>query len=251
MAITIFDVNVKKERRELVDDLIQLIKQDFEHHRVQDAVIAIVCDFPAIGSSYGKTDFMIFINIPYYQGNYYAYKNSEGKLIYLNSLVIGIKEIEDNSIEIINNDSLLSNQAEFNYKEALDEERNDFVNFAKETIDSQFKDCAFIYIVKSENNRVYNYNDYVFLYNRYYINQLIKAACERTRLRDKKGVNDFILSESESLSGMVNKLIEKANELNKYGILTKKKIDKITDQSIKTTQDIIEQQGHQLTIVSG
>lgn len=249
MAITIFDVNTKKERRQVVDNL----KKGFTNlfHRVQEAEICIVCDFPAVGSSYGKTDYLIFINIPYYKGNFYSYKNKEGNWIYLNSLVIGIKGIEDDSIEMINNDSFVSNQAEFNYKEALDEERYDFIHFAKDTIESQFYDCAFFYIVKSENCKSCNRNDFIFLSAKIYLNQIIEAACERTRINNKKGINDFKLSESESLSSMVNKLIEKANEINDYGILTKKKIDKITDLSIKTTQDIIEQQGHQLTIVSG
>ena len=249
MAITIFDVNTKKERRQLVENL----KKGFQNlfSRVQEAEICIVCDFPAIGSSYGKTDFLIFINIPYYQGNFYSYKNKEGKWIYLNSLVIGLKVIEDDSIEIINHDSFFSSQAEFDFRENLDEDSYDFVQFAKENVDSHFYDCAFIYLVKAENSKSYNRNDYVFLSDKVYLNHIIEAACERTRLQDKKRVNDFKLSEDESLSTMVNKLIEKANEINDYGILTKKKIDKITDQSIKTIQDIIEQEGHQLTIVSG
>lgn len=249
MAINVFDVNTKIERRQEVETL----KQGFSTllNRVQEAEICIVCDFPAIGSSYGKTDYLIFINIPYYKGNYYSYKNKEGNWIYLNSLVIGIKVIEDDSIEIISSDSFFSSQAEFDYKENLEEESYEFVKFAKEAIDSQFNDCAFMYIVKSDNNRAYNSNDYVFLSDHINLYQIIKAACERTRLTDRQGVNNFILSEDESLSVMVNKLIETANEINDYGILTKKKIDKITDQNIKTTQDIIEQQGHQLTIVSG
>ncbi len=249
MAITIFDVNTKKERRQAVENL----KKGFLNlfNRVQEAEICIVCDFPAIGSSYGKTDFLIFINIPYYNGNYYSYKNKDGNWIYLNSLVLGIKKIEDDSIEMISNDSFVSNQEEFNYKEALDEERYDFIHFAMDSVESQFNDCAFIYAFKSEKCKSCNRNDYVFLSDKIYLNQIIEAACERTRLPNKKGVNNFKLSESESLTSMVNKLIEKANEINDYGILTKKKIDKITDLSIKTTQDIIEQQGHQLTIVSG
>ena len=249
MAITIFDVNTNKDRRQEVETL----KQGFStlFNRVQEAEICIVCDFPAIGSSYGKTDYLIFINIPYYKGNFYSYKNKEGNWIYLNSLVIGIKVIEDDSIEIINNDSFFSSQAEFNFKENIEEESFEFVQFAKKTLDSKFNDCAFLYIVKSNNNKAFNINDYVFLSNKIYLNQIVEAACERTRFPTNKGVNNFVLSESESLSNMVNKLIEKANEINDYGILTKKKIDKITDQNIKTTQDIIEQQGHQLTIVSG
>ena len=248
MAITIFDVNTKKERRQAVENLKRGFLDLF--NRVQEAEICIVCDFPAIGSSYGKTDYLIFINIPYYRGNYYRYRNKDGNWIYLNSLVIGIKKIEDDSIEMINNDSFVSNQAEFNYKEALDEERNDFVHFAKDTIESQFNDCAFFYIVKSEKCKSCNRNDYI-LSDKINLKQIIEAASERSRLPNSGSVNDFKLSESESLSTMVNKLIEKANEINDYGILTKKKIDKITDLSIKTTQDIIEQQGHQLTIVSG
>ena len=249
MAITIFDVNTKSERRQVVEDLKKVFLDLFR--RVQEAEICIVCDFPAIGSGYGKTDYLIFINIPYYRGNFYSYKNKDGNWIYLNSLVIGIEKIEDDSIEIINNDSFVSNQAEFNFKEALDGEGYDFNQFAKDTIESQFNDCAFIYVIKSERCKSYNRNDYVFLSDKIYLNQIIEAACERTRIKDRTGVNNFKLSENESLSSMVNKLIEKANEINDYGILTKKKIDKITDQNIKTTQDIIEQQGHQLTIVSG
>lgn len=249
MAITIFDVNTKKERRQGVENLKKGFLDLF--NRVQEAEICIVCDFPAIGSSYGKTDYLIFINIPYYKGNFYSYKNKDGNWIYLNSLVIGIKKIEDDSIEKINDDSFISNQAEFNYKEALDEERYDFNQFAKDTIESQFNDCAFIYVVKSENCKSCSRNDYIFMSDKIYLSQIIEAASERTRLPNKKGVNNFKLSDNESLSTMINKLIEKSNEINDYGILTKKKIDKITDLSIKTTQDIIEQQGHQLTIVSG
>lgn len=248
MAITIFDVNTKKERRQGVENLKRGFLDLF--NRVQEAEICIVCDFPAIGSSYGKTDYLIFINIPYYKGNYYRYRNKDGNWIYLRSLVLGIKKIEDDSIEMINNDSFVSNQAEFNYKEALDEERNEFVHFAKDTIESQFNDCAIFYIVKSEKCKSCNRNDYI-LSDKINLKQLIETASERTRLPNSGSVNNFKYSENESLSTMVNKLIEKANEINDYGILTKKKIDKITDLSIKTTQDIIEQQGHQLTIVSG
>ena len=193
MAVTVFDINTKVEKKQNVINLKQGFIKLF--NRVQEAEICIVSDFPAIGSSYGKTDYLIFINIPYKQGNYYLYRNKERNCIYLNSLVIGIKEIEDDGIEIINNNSFFSSQAEFDYKENLEEESYELVQFAKNIIDSQFNDCAFIYIVKSDNKE-FTSNDYVFLSNKIYLNRIIEAACERTRLKNKSSVNNFKLSKN-------------------------------------------------------
>ena len=83
MAITVFDVNTKTERRQAVENL----KHEFTaiFSCVKEAEICIVCDFPAIGSSYEKSDYLIFINIPDYQGIIIVIEKKETGSIYIAS----------------------------------------------------------------------------------------------------------------------------------------------------------------------
>ena len=68
---------------------------------------------------------------------------------------------------------------------------------------------------------------------------------------NNKLINCFHLSENNlSLSELANQLIEKANEQTSVGILTKKKIDKIT-KSAKNTEKIQALQGEKLCLVTG
>ena len=77
--------------------------------------------FPAATDGFGETELLIFINIPDKKGNYYWHLENN-KRYYLNSLVIGIKMLYDESITDVDATTLYSSEGYLDYIEELGNE---------------------------------------------------------------------------------------------------------------------------------
>ena len=79
------------------------------------------------------------------------------------------------------------------------------------------------------------------------IPKLLRAACHRNLF--KQGIS--CLGNINKLEIVIKDYIKKANERSEIGVLTKQRIDKITDKKIKTPQNVLENSGKLLTILQG
>ena len=93
----IYEINVSKEYRQIVDYIKKGLQDIFARSHASEGDIYVVNHFPAATDGFGETELLIFINIPDKRGNYYLHLE-KNKRYYLNSLVIGIKMLYDNSV---------------------------------------------------------------------------------------------------------------------------------------------------------
>ena len=119
--MNIYEINVSNEYRQIVDYIKNSLQDIFAQSHASEGDIYVVNHFPAATDGFGETDLLIFINIPNIRGNYF-YHYEESKKYYLNSLVIGIKMLYDNTITDADNDFLISTEGYLNYKEELEKE---------------------------------------------------------------------------------------------------------------------------------
>ena len=95
--MNIYEINVSNEYRQIVDYMKSSLNTLFDSSYAKEGEVYIVNHFPAATDGFGETELLIFINIPNIKGNFY-YHYEENKKYYLNSLVIGIKTLYDDTI---------------------------------------------------------------------------------------------------------------------------------------------------------
>lgn len=244
--INIYDINTNDTNKEFIKQLRDSFKKSF--NKVKEGEVYIISNFPSTTDSLGGVDYLIFINIPYAKGNYYSYKEDDN-WYYLNSLVIGIKKINDESITDIDERYFYKNnkEEEFDYIEDLNNEAYKFNSFAYNNIKT-YINCVFINWVKTKSCNKTLVNDYLVLNKGLAIKEILKSACRRTRKKGKKGSNS--LSDNVNLTLIIKDLIESANHHSLAGILTQKKINQITQKS-QITNRISQLQGEKLCLITG
>jgi hypothetical protein len=73
------------------------------------------------------------------------------------------------------------------------------------------------------------------------------SACRRTIF--KQGINCF--GKIDDLGAMVRNYIDEANDKTEIGILTKNRINKITEKGVKTPLRVLANQGKSISILQG
>ena len=119
--MNICEINVSKEYRQIVDHIKNGLKNIFSRSHAAEGDIYVVNHFPAATDGFGETELLIFINIPDKKGNYYWHLE-KNKRYYLNSLVIGIKMLYDDSITDVDATTLYSSEGYLDYIEELGNE---------------------------------------------------------------------------------------------------------------------------------
>ena len=117
----IYELNVSTDYRQIVDYIKSSLRNIFDNSSAKEGEVYIVNHFPAATDGFGETELLIFINIPNTKGNFY-YHSEGNKKYYLNSLVIGVKMLYDNSITDADDDVLISTDGYLDYKEELEKE---------------------------------------------------------------------------------------------------------------------------------
>lgn len=241
----IYEINVSKEYRQIVDYIKKSLQDIFSNSHVSEGEIYVVNHFPAATDGFGETELLIFINIPNIKGNFY-YHYEENKKYYLNSLVIGIKTLYDDTITDADDNTLYSSDGYLDYVEELEKEGFNFKKFTS-SCNTPIKGCSFFYwIVTKSTNKAFS-SDYIMFNTALDMPRLLYSACHRNLY--KKGINCFGII--NDLGAIVKDYIEQANIRTEIGILTKQRIDKITDKKIKTPQNVLENSGKALNILQG
>lgn len=246
IMINIYDINTNDKNKEFIKQLRDSFKKVF--NKVKEGEVYIISNFPSTTDNLGGVDYLFFINIPYAKGNYYSYKE-DGNRYYLNSLVIGIKRIDDENITDIDERYFYKNnkEEEFDYIKDLNNEAYKFNSFAYNNIKT-YINCVFINWVKAKSCNKTLVNDYLVLNKGLSIEEIVKLTCRRTRKKGKKGSNS--LSDNANLALIIRDLIESANYHSSAGVLTLKKINQITKEN-QITNRISQLQGEKLCLITG
>lgn len=243
--MNIYEINVSTEYRQIVDYIKSGLRDIFSSSHASEGDIYVVNHFPAATDGFGETELLIFINIPDKKGNYYWHRENN-KRYYLNSLVIGIKMLYDNSITDADNKTLYSSEGQLDYIEEIGKEESYLKKFSS-CCNNPLRNCAYFYwIVASGCNKSFT-NDYILFNTKLDINEVLYSACHRTTF--KQGINCF--GKVDDLGEMVRNYIDEANNRTETGILTKKRIDKITEKGLKTPIKVLANQGKAITILRG
>lgn len=243
--MNIVDINTSDNYHDVVKYIKNSLRDLFSRSHASEGDIYVVNHFPAATDVFGETELLIFINIPNKRGNYY-YHNEGNMRYYLNSLVIGIKVFYDNSITDADDDFLISTDGYLDYKEELEKECFYFKKFTSSCIEP-IRACSFFYWIVTKSTKKAFTNDYILFNTALDMSKLLYSACHRNLY--KKGINCF--GNIDNLEAIVNDYIIQANNRTEIGILTKQRIDKITDKSIKTPQKVLENSGKVLCIIQG
>lgn len=137
----IIDVNTPNQLK----DYIEKLKKEFANlfNKVNDnGELYIICDFPAVTDHFGKVSLFIFINIPFEKGSYYRFKYND-IWCYLNSLVICINFVLDNSICKIDSINYYNENGEYQYVNELEEQSFKYSLWGHSILRSYFK-CFFL-----------------------------------------------------------------------------------------------------------
>lgn len=243
--MNIYEINVSNEYRQIVDHIKNGLKDIFSRSHAAEGDIYVVNHFPAATDGFGETELLIFINIPDKKGNYYWHLENN-KRYYLNSLVIGIKMLYDESITDVDATTLYSSEGYLDYIEELGNEEFYLQKFSS-CCNNSLRNCAYFYwIVTSGCKKSYT-NDYILFNSPLEISRILFSACRRTIF--KQGINCF--GKVDDLGLMVRNYIDEANNRTEIGILTKNRIEKITEKGVKTPLRVLANQGKAITILRG
>lgn len=243
--MNIYEINVSTEYRQIVDYVKKGLQDIFLRSHATEGDIYIVNHYPAATDGFGETELLIFINIPDKKGNFYWHID-ENKRYYLNNLVIGIKMLYDDSIIDADNTTLYSSEGYLDYIEELEKESFYLQKFSSSCI-QPLKNCPYFYwIVTSGCKKAFS-NDYILFNTPLDISKVLYSAGQRARF--KQGIS--CLGNVANLEAIVQNYIDEANNRTERGILTKKRIDKITDKKVTTPLKAISNQGKAITILQG
>ena len=243
--MNIYEINVSSEYRQIVDYIKKGLQEIFSRSHASEGDIYVVNHFPAATDGFGETEILIFINIPDKKGNYYWHID-DNKRYYLNNIVIGIKMFYDDNITDADNMTLYSSEGYLDYIDELENESFYMQKFSSCCIQS-LKNCPFFYWIVTSGCKKASSNDYILFNTPLDISKVLYSACHRARF--KQGIN--CLGNVENLGKIVQNFIDEANNRAEIGILTKKRIDKITDKEVKTPLRAINNQGKAITILQG
>lgn len=243
--MNIYEINVSNEYRQIVEYIKNGLKDIFSRSHAVEGDVYVVNYFPAATDGFGETELLIFISIPDKKGNYY-WHFEKNKRYYLNSLVIGIKMLYDDSITDVDATTLYSSEGYLDYIEELGNEEFCLQKFSS-CCNNSLRNCAYFYwIVTSGCKKSYT-NDYILFNTPLDISKVLYYACHRTLF--KQGINCF--GKVDDLGEMVRNYIDEANNRTEIGILTKNRIDKITEKGVKTPLRVLANQGKAITILRG
>ena len=243
--MNIYEINVSSEYRHIVDYIKKGLQDIFLRSHASEGDIYVVNHFPAATDGFGETEILIFINIPDKKGNYYWHVD-DNKRYYLNNLVIGIKMMYDDNITDADNTTLYSSEGYLDYIDELEKESYYLMKFSSYCTQS-LKNCPYFYwIVTSGCKKAFS-NDYILFNTSLDISRVLYSACHRARF--KQGIS--CLGNVGNLGTIVHNYIDEANNRTGIGILTKKRIDKITNKEVKTPLRAINNQGKAITILQG
>ena len=243
--MNIYEINVSSDYRQVVDYINKGLQDIFSRSHASEGDVYVVNHFPAATDGFGETELLTFISIPDKKGNYYWHIDNN-KRYYLNSLVIGIKMLYDDSITDSDSTTLYSSEGYLDYIEELGNEEFYLQKFSS-CCNNSLRNCAYFYWIVTSGTKKSFTNDYILFNTPIDISKVLYSACRRTIF--KQGINCF--GKVDDLGAMVRNYIDEANDKTEIGILTKNRINKITEKGVKTPLRVLANQGKSISILQG
>jgi hypothetical protein len=248
--LQIVDINTNKNNIEEVS----FIKEDFKKRlepTVNNGNIIIISNFPSIGNMSGKIDYLILVTLKKIGGNYLrVIKN--GKYQYIDNFILLVKKMNEENINSIDNKFIYAENSEFNYFEPLSIYNREFESYLLKF--DKIK-CFTIFHINTRSN-ICTSNQYLIINKKLSAELLLE--CVVSQFVEKYGdwrINSFTKEKFEYyyddiLIDFAKDLLRDTERLTAHGILTKKKIDRIST-SIKIVDDIYQNVGKTISIISG
>lgn len=248
--IQIVDINTSSANLQEVERL-KLEFKEYLGATVREATVIIVSNFPAVGNFPGNLDYIFFVAVQKNQG--YVRINRNGKNHNIDSLILCVKKIEDNNILTVNDFFISNEDGDFDYNSSIKASNYEFQDYCEkfEKVKS-----SLIYSLSSSNAPQY-YNSRISLNYPLTAKYIVWSAA--TQFLEKFGENYRINSfEREffnnythtNLVEFVKNIVDETGKRSAHGILTKKKLDRIST-STKVVDEIYNNIGTKLSIISG
>lgn len=248
--LQIFDINTNSKNLGEVEQL----KESFKMYlapTVHNATIVIVSNFPSVGNMTGHIDYIFFI-VVHKQGGSLRIKRN-GMNYNIDSLVFLNKKILDNDVCNANNQYLYGNDSEFDYVNSIKINNSEFQEF-----------CSFYTSIKSSMCYQFSTINHIqFTSPQLLINKdltakyIIESAANQyiDKYGGKYRINAFEKTYSEALNHeillkLLKNIINETNKKFTNGILTKRKLDRISTSN-KIVDNIYDNVGKSLTVIKG
>lgn len=215
----------------------------------------VIYDFVSPTGIIGEYAFLLFIDVPF--------KTSEGRTNYckwngknfVNTIAIAVRRIDMPDVVDIDEECFYTEKGSFNYVEEIESDKQQLRNYVFNRMpDIRHFDVSVIYNVSAPNcSKQFYYNNISF--NRGIpLSSVISYAVEQQKNMYGR-VNALLLNDSQksaTWSSFVNLFIETAEKDTNQGILTKRKVDSITNRKLsKAVEEVIANVGNNLCIIKG
>jgi len=248
--LQIIDINTNNQN---IDE-VEFLKNDFQlklEPTVKDGTVIIISDFPAVGNMAGKIDYLILLTIKKNKGNFLRLSHND-KYHYIDNFILIIKKIDEIKITSADSQFIHSDDSSFDYIESLKIYNNEFEDYFQKFDDIR---CFTTFQVKTNNN--FYYSDKKILINKNLdvnfilwsvINQHLDKYGDRRVCSFSK--EKFEYYHDNVLIDFAKIIVKDTEDILKYGILTKKKLDRIST-STKMVNEIYNNVGKSLSIITG
>lgn len=248
--VNISPINCSNERAEYHQKFEKLLNGIF--NRTSNANAHILYDFISPTNQLGKYDFLLFVDVPYAKGNFY--RNKKG--IYLNSLAIAVRKFEEPEIIDVDENCFYTEEGSWEYIAEMESDRQALRSFVYENFkDVKHFDVAMTYVVKAPKcNKIFRNNKLCFNTG-IKLWEVIDNAITSTQ--NKKGIaSNCLIYEDKNLqsiwSDFIPKFIDLSEDHTNQGILTKKKINHITNKKLGRLMEQAKQSvGNKLCVIRG
>lgn len=243
-------LNCNANRKEYSDKLQKGLMEVFKY--VNEVNVHVLFDFIAPTSDLGCFDCILFIDIPYAQGNYYR----NGNKVYLNSLAIAIRKFEETEVIDVDESGLYTEEGSWDYNAQIESDRSSFKDYIYRNIDNvKHFDITVMYSITAKNCKKSYSNEVLKVNHSLYLKTAIDNALEMTKSKGKYQKADNIIfkdTKSNNWSPFISEFLDKSEEHTRHGVLTRKKIEVLTTQKTgRLMQQIFDSVGKKLCIIGG
>lgn len=238
-------INCPTHRFEDSRKLMSSLEKCFKY--TQDITVNVIFDFISPTDILGRIDYLLFIEIPNFEGNYYR----NAQKVYLNSLCLAIRKFEEHEVVGVDDEVILTDVGSWEYRKYMAEERQQITNFVLDSFpDVKFFDICLVYMIDAPKliQRIAKCNIYINLDFFDALKTIVNDALNNTR--GNKGHCDCLLG--MAMNSFVSLFVDIAERHTKQGILTKKKMNELTK---KNTSSLMNQAfqtvGNKLCVISG
>lgn len=248
--LQIVDINTSSNNLEEVERL----KFEFKEYltpTVKEGTVIIVSNFPAMANFNGNIDYIFFIAVQKNQGYLRIQRNGRNNNI--DSLIFCVKKINDNDIFKADDSFIYNKEGEFDYVSSIKANNYEFQDYCEKF--EKIKSSVAYYITSTKQFQYFNSKISVNI--ALSAKDIIESAATQylEKFGDAYRVNGFEREyffnyTHENLVEFVKNIVEETDKKSAHGILTKKKLDRITT-SIKLVDEIYDNIGNKLSIITG